>query len=69
MWVALGGNTGFVSLETGVQLVPNGSGSTWNLRVVAPALTTDISGTYGSQADAHDAARRLVHGVDVADVI
>lgn len=57
----------YVNIGTATQLKTTGSGSSWQLVASWPengvALAT-LAGTWGSQADAQDAIRKLTDAID-----
>jgi hypothetical protein len=68
MWWELEGNDGFVNARQVTGLLTIQDGGTWKLRPT-PGFTSSLKGTYASEADAQDQARKLTQGVDPSSIV
>jgi hypothetical protein len=57
----------YICLETGLSVVTTGSSTNWVIK--AGSNIQIAAGTFASEADAQDAIRKLVHGLDPATLV
>jgi hypothetical protein len=68
MWWELEGNDGFVNSSQIAGLLTLLDGGSWKIRPT-PSFTSSLKGTYASEADAQNQARKLVQGVDPSTIV
>lgn len=67
-WWRLSNNDGYVNAELVSGLSPVGSGSSWRIRPDGSASDLE-AGPYTSEADAAEAIRKLVGGIDPSTIV